>query len=164
MNLHRRFGLAVALGSALTLGALPALAQTAAYTGNGFNFDGTTYNLNNERCGLTGQDDAKRLVLARLLAAAVDNPVQAFRRPSFPPWGFRRARRGAAWRSSEHLDEAHHLFERVAPERRLRGTLAGDDGARRPDAGRAAPVLGQRIDRRRIFAGARREGIRRAGV
>jgi hypothetical protein len=39
--------------------ALPALAATTVtYTGNGFNFDGTTYNLNDERCGLTGQDDA----------------------------------------------------------------------------------------------------------
>jgi hypothetical protein len=28
------------------------------YKGNGFNYDGTTYNLNNERCGLTGQNDA----------------------------------------------------------------------------------------------------------
>ncbi|MDO9169905.1 MAG: hypothetical protein Q7U18_12595 [Methylobacter sp.] len=28
------------------------------YTGQGFNSDGTTYNLNDERCGLTGQNDA----------------------------------------------------------------------------------------------------------
>jgi hypothetical protein len=39
--------------------ALPALAATTVpYTGQGFNFDGTTYNLNDERCGLTGQNDA----------------------------------------------------------------------------------------------------------
>lgn len=39
--------------------ALPAFAGTVvSYNGNGFNFDGTTYNLNDERCGLTGQDDA----------------------------------------------------------------------------------------------------------
>jgi hypothetical protein len=31
---------------------------TVYFTGNGFNFDGTTYNLNDERCGLTGQNDA----------------------------------------------------------------------------------------------------------
>jgi hypothetical protein len=31
---------------------------TVNYTGQGFNFDGTTYNLNDERCGLTGQNDA----------------------------------------------------------------------------------------------------------
>jgi hypothetical protein len=40
-----------------------ALAQTASartiwYTGNGFDFDGSTYNLKDERCGLTGQNDA----------------------------------------------------------------------------------------------------------
>ena len=39
--------------------AIPAFAGTiVTYTGNGFNFDGTTYNLNDERCGLTGQNDA----------------------------------------------------------------------------------------------------------
>lgn len=31
---------------------------TVMYSGQGFNFDGTTYNLNDERCGLTGQNDA----------------------------------------------------------------------------------------------------------
>lgn len=39
--------------------AVPAMAGTTTnYTGQGFNFDGTTYNLNDERCGLTGQNDA----------------------------------------------------------------------------------------------------------
>jgi hypothetical protein len=32
--------------------------QTVTFTGQGFNFDGSVYNLNNERCGLTGQNDA----------------------------------------------------------------------------------------------------------
>ncbi|MGG7055129.1 hypothetical protein [Nitrosomonas sp. ANs5] len=31
---------------------------TVTYTGQGFFYDGTTYNLNDERCGLTGQNDA----------------------------------------------------------------------------------------------------------
>lgn len=36
-----------------------ALAGTVVtYTGQGFNYDGTTWNLNDERCGLTGQNDA----------------------------------------------------------------------------------------------------------
>ena len=35
-----------------------AWAGTVTYTGQGFNYDGTTYNLNDERCGLTGQNDA----------------------------------------------------------------------------------------------------------
>lgn len=35
-----------------------ASAQTVEYKGNGFNFDGTTYNLNDERCGLLGQNAA----------------------------------------------------------------------------------------------------------
>jgi hypothetical protein len=39
--------------------AIPAFAGTVVtYRGNGFHFDGTTYNLNDERCGLTGQNDA----------------------------------------------------------------------------------------------------------
>lgn len=39
--------------------AIPVFAGTiVTYTGNGFNYDGTTYNLNDERCGLTGQNDA----------------------------------------------------------------------------------------------------------
>ncbi|MBX3058997.1 MAG: hypothetical protein KF770_21225 [Anaerolineae bacterium] len=39
--------------------AIPVFASTiVTYTGNGFNYDGTTYNLNDERCGLTGQNDA----------------------------------------------------------------------------------------------------------
>jgi hypothetical protein len=43
----------------LTMMATAALAATTVtYAGQGFNFDGTTYNLNNERCGLTGQEDA----------------------------------------------------------------------------------------------------------
>jgi hypothetical protein len=47
----------IALGVVATTG--PAFAvTTVTYLGNGFNYDGTTYNLNNERCGLTGQNDA----------------------------------------------------------------------------------------------------------
>jgi hypothetical protein len=38
--------------------AAHADGATVTYKGNGFNFDGTTYNLNDERCGLTGQNDA----------------------------------------------------------------------------------------------------------
>jgi hypothetical protein len=38
--------------------AQAASARTIWYTGNGFDYDGTTYNLNDERCGLTGQNDA----------------------------------------------------------------------------------------------------------
>jgi hypothetical protein len=35
-----------------------ASAGTVTYTGQGFNYDGTTYNLNDERCGLDGQTPA----------------------------------------------------------------------------------------------------------
>ena len=39
--------------------ATPAIAGgTVVYTGQGFNFDGTTYNLNDERCGASGQNTA----------------------------------------------------------------------------------------------------------
>ncbi len=47
------------MAMALLLTAGTAFAGTTVnYTGQGFNFDGTTYNLNDERCGLTGQNDA----------------------------------------------------------------------------------------------------------
>lgn len=47
----------IALGTLATTG--PAYADyTVDYTGQGFNYDGTTFNLNDERCGLTGQNDA----------------------------------------------------------------------------------------------------------
>ena len=39
--------------------AVPAWADAVVtYTGQGFTFDGNTHNLQDERCGLTGQDDA----------------------------------------------------------------------------------------------------------
>lgn len=59
MTITRTFGLPL-LALLLTLaGALPAwAATTVTYTGQGFNFDGSTHNLNDERCGLTGQSDA----------------------------------------------------------------------------------------------------------
>lgn len=39
--------------------AIPAFADgSVTYTGQGFTFDGTTYSLNDQRCGLTGQNDA----------------------------------------------------------------------------------------------------------
>jgi hypothetical protein len=44
----------------LVAGMAPAVwaGTTVTYTGQGFNFDGTTYNLEEERCGLTGENDA----------------------------------------------------------------------------------------------------------
>lgn len=52
--------MSLAIGVALVvITAAPAVANsTVAYVGQGFNFDGTTNNLNDERCGLTGQNDA----------------------------------------------------------------------------------------------------------
>lgn len=59
MTIKRIFALPVAALLLLVMGAGPAFAATVVtYTGQGFNFDGSTYNLNNERCGLTGQNDA----------------------------------------------------------------------------------------------------------
>jgi hypothetical protein len=58
VNLKRIFALPVAALLLLLMGAGAASAATVTYTGQGFNFDGSTYNLNNERCGLTGQNDA----------------------------------------------------------------------------------------------------------
>jgi hypothetical protein len=44
---------------ALSLFSVTVSAQTpVTYKGNGFNFDGTTYNLNDERCGMDGQGTA----------------------------------------------------------------------------------------------------------
>lgn len=59
MKIRRLFGMPL-LAFLLTLSfALPAWAATVVtYTGQGFSFDGTTHNLNDERCGLTGQDVA----------------------------------------------------------------------------------------------------------
>lgn len=54
--------LTVALSFALVLALLTAMTAFAGtivtYTGQGFNFDGTTYNLNDERCGVEGQTPA----------------------------------------------------------------------------------------------------------
>jgi hypothetical protein len=51
-----RIALAVAIvGSLALLTGTAAAATTVNYAGNGFNYDGTTYNLNDERCGETGQ-------------------------------------------------------------------------------------------------------------
>ncbi len=47
----------MAMALLLTVGTAFA-GTTVNYTGQGFNFDGTTHNLNDERCGLTGQNDA----------------------------------------------------------------------------------------------------------
>lgn len=44
----------VAVSTAMSAGA----ATTVTYKGQGFNYDGTTYNLNDERCGLDGQAPA----------------------------------------------------------------------------------------------------------
>jgi hypothetical protein len=58
VNLKRIFALPVTALLLLVMGAGTASATTVTYTGQGFNFDGSTYNLNTERCGLTGQNDA----------------------------------------------------------------------------------------------------------
>ncbi len=59
MDIKRIFALPLAALLLLLMAAGPAFAQTVVtYTGQGFNFDGTTYNLNNERCGAGGQDGA----------------------------------------------------------------------------------------------------------
>jgi hypothetical protein len=51
------FGI-LAMASVLALGPVAWASTTVNYVGQGFSFDGTTYNLNDERCGLTGQNDA----------------------------------------------------------------------------------------------------------
>jgi hypothetical protein len=52
MNFNRFFGAPLAVLLLALLGAPPVLAATTVtYTGQGFNFDGTTYNLNDARCG-----------------------------------------------------------------------------------------------------------------
>ncbi|MBL1379321.1 hypothetical protein [Zobellella iuensis] len=57
--LGRLIGLCALLALAAVVATTPALAGTiVTYTGQGFTFDDTTANLKNERCGLTGQDDA----------------------------------------------------------------------------------------------------------
>jgi hypothetical protein len=59
MDIKRWFGLSLSALLLTLVGATAAwAATTVTYTGQGFNFDGTTYNLNDQRCGLTGQDDA----------------------------------------------------------------------------------------------------------
>lgn len=59
MNIKRSLGSLLPAFLLALFAAAPALAGTAVtYTGQGFTYDGTTYNLNDERCGLTGQDDA----------------------------------------------------------------------------------------------------------
>lgn len=51
MNIRRTFGIPLAALLLTLLGTAPALAATTVtYTGQGFNFDGTTYTLNDERC------------------------------------------------------------------------------------------------------------------
>ncbi|CAM0999694.1 hypothetical protein EJMOOK_13615 [Rhodanobacter sp. Root179] len=59
MNIKRLFGVPL-LALLLTLLAATSAwaATTVTYTGQGFSFDGTNHNLNDQRCGLTGQDDA----------------------------------------------------------------------------------------------------------
>jgi len=59
MNIKRWIGTALPALLLTLFAATPALAGgVVTYTGQGFSFDGTTHNLNDERCGLTGQDDA----------------------------------------------------------------------------------------------------------
>jgi hypothetical protein len=54
----RTFTVALALMLMLSVVGTAFAGTIVTYTGQGFNFDGTTYNLNDERCGLTGQNDA----------------------------------------------------------------------------------------------------------
>jgi hypothetical protein len=50
---------AIAAAASLAVMATTAIADgTVTYKGQGFNYDGTTYNLNDERCGLEGQGTA----------------------------------------------------------------------------------------------------------
>ncbi|MEI7037624.1 hypothetical protein [Fulvimonas yonginensis] len=59
MNIKRALGIVLPTLLVTLFAAAPALAgAVVTYTGQGFIYDGTTYNLNDERCGLTGQDDA----------------------------------------------------------------------------------------------------------
>jgi hypothetical protein len=58
MNHTGIFGKAAALAVGVVAASFAWAATTVTYNGNGFNYDGTTYNLNDERCGLTGQNDA----------------------------------------------------------------------------------------------------------
>lgn len=60
MKSRRLIGLLAIAVSMLSLAVVtPAsAATTVTYKGQGFNFDGTTYNLNDERCGLGGQNAA----------------------------------------------------------------------------------------------------------
>jgi hypothetical protein len=51
-------GLAVVTGLVMMFAGTALAGTIVTYTGQGFNFDGTTHNLNDERCGLTGQNDA----------------------------------------------------------------------------------------------------------
>lgn len=57
MNFKRIFGTPVAALLLTLMAVAPAWAavKTVTYTGQGFNFDGTTHNLNDERCGVAGQ-------------------------------------------------------------------------------------------------------------
>lgn len=59
MSIKRIFTFPLAALVLLLVGTAPVFAQTTVtYTGQGFNFDGTTYNLNNERCGVGVADAA----------------------------------------------------------------------------------------------------------
>lgn len=46
------------LAAAVAMAPSAWAGTTVTYTGQGFNHDGTTYNIGDERCGLTGQNDA----------------------------------------------------------------------------------------------------------
>jgi hypothetical protein len=61
MKTESKFYALVIVLALTALVVVPVLAATTiivTYTGQGFFFDGTTYNLRDERCGLTGQNDA----------------------------------------------------------------------------------------------------------
>lgn len=59
MNITRIFGIPLAALLLTLVGTAPAFAATTVtYTGQGFNFDGTTYNLNDQRCGANGSSVA----------------------------------------------------------------------------------------------------------
>ncbi|MEI7037167.1 hypothetical protein [Fulvimonas yonginensis] len=59
MKIKRLLGTFLSALLLTLIGAAPAWAGTVVtYTGQGFNFDGNTHNLNDERCGLEGQNIA----------------------------------------------------------------------------------------------------------
>ena len=57
-RLRSRLPLWFGLVLGLLLATVAVASTTVTYTGQGFTYDGTTYTLNDQRCGLSGQNDA----------------------------------------------------------------------------------------------------------